>query len=78
MTVLCKPDKYYNVPNNWPVCKAKCPSEKPIPSNETRMELWVDHPKMKGTKIFKNINIYFTLRFRLVNTIYTKLKTCVV
>jgi hypothetical protein len=55
---LCKPDKYYNVPNNWPVCKAKCPSEKPIPSNETRMELWVDHPKMKGAKNFKDINVH--------------------
>ena len=48
LTIVCKPDKYYNVPKMWPVCKAQCPEEKPRPQNGTRMILDEEHPKMVG------------------------------
>ena len=48
---MCKPDKYYNVPNVWPICKATCPAEKPQTGNGTKLELWRDQKEMKGIRI---------------------------
>ena len=62
LTIVCKPDKYYNVPSMWPVCKAQCPAEKPLPDNSTRMILDTEHKEMRGKwdqKFWEDERVYY-------------------
>ena len=61
LTIVCKPDKYYNVPSMWPVCKAQCPAEKPLPDNSTRMILDVGHREMTtwDQKFWEDERVYY-------------------
>ena len=65
LTIVCKPDRYYNVPtgaSGWPQCKAQCAEEKPLPQNGTRMLLYEDHKEMAGIwnqKFWEDQKLYY-------------------